>query len=282
MVIATRAASRLGVEAGARLQFGEGPKTSGQWAGHRLLLIDEAPAFELSYWCGTCPLLFKRLAGAESRLSLAELQDRLAEGIDELDPDVIERFAGLLPAGRYVPLLLRIQPTLVFPGGRGDYFSEEQTTTWGVNGFWGLPEYPQVPYYRTFQTAIDADAHLFEFVVPMVPPRWNDAGRVRQHGQELSRSDRPTAVAVSTLDVCAPATDAEERDWFEHWGVTHFLLDGHHKLQAAADTGRPLRLLSLLSLEASLADAEQIAKAIEARGREESGRPLLRSRTRQP
>jgi hypothetical protein len=41
-------------------------------------------------------------------------------------------------------------------------------------------------------------------------------------------------------------------------GLSHFLLDGHHKLQAAAEIGAQLQLLSMLSIDASLADAEKI------------------------
>lgn len=62
----------------------------------------------------------------------------------------------------------------------------------------------------------------------------------------------PTAVAVSTLDLCQPALSLQATDEYEHWGLTHFLLDGHHKLEAAASAGRTVQLLSLLALDESL------------------------------
>ncbi|WP_258062659.1 hypothetical protein [Arthrobacter sp. B0490] len=37
-----------------------------------------------------------------------------------------------------------------------------------MNNFWGLPEHPQVPYYRTWQIAANDDTHMYEFIVPMV------------------------------------------------------------------------------------------------------------------
>src|SRR4051812_34068394 len=45
---------RLGNDASARLKFGGGrkPGASGP-SGDRVLLLDDDPAFELSYWCGT-------------------------------------------------------------------------------------------------------------------------------------------------------------------------------------------------------------------------------------
>ena len=244
----------------SRLTFGQGPKPDGGGPGRRLISLDDKPAFELSWWCGTCAFLFQRLEGAHETMSIAGLQQRLGDGVDGLDDHVIREFEQLLPEGAYLPLLVTLQPRLTFPAGQGDYFGGEQVSTWGLNPFWGLPEYPHTPYYRAFETSIDQDAHLFEFVVPMVPPTWNDAGKVADHVERLRRSGRPTAVAVSTLDVCQPAMADSSTDYYAHWCLTHFLLDGHHKMQAAAESGRPLRLLSLLSVDASLATAEQVTR----------------------
>ncbi|MGW9415828.1 hypothetical protein [Arthrobacter cupressi] len=253
------------------LRFGEGEKTKGEWAGRRLMWEGPDPAFELSFWCGTCPLLFKRLEGATERLSLPEMQQSLNSGLENIDDGVLEAFCTMLPGGSYVPMLLRLQPQLVFPGRAGDYFSEEQVDTWGVSGFWGLPEYPQTPYYRTWQAPVDSSAHAFEFVVPMVPPAWNEPDRVKEYARKLSNSSTPTAVAVSILDVCQPAVD-RGTDYCAHWGLTHFLLDGHHKMQAAAESQRPLQLLSLLSVDASLARGPDIERMIEVRARPQARR----------
>ncbi|HSH61802.1 MAG TPA: hypothetical protein VK988_19585 [Acidimicrobiales bacterium] len=118
-----------------RLVFGEEPKAEGTWAGRRVLLLDERPAFELSFWCGTCPLLFKRLEGANSTVSLADLEAELSRGLDDLNDRIIRRFAELLPRGEYLPLLLEVLPRLRCPIEQGDYFSEEQVATWGISGF---------------------------------------------------------------------------------------------------------------------------------------------------
>lgn len=63
---------------------------------------------------------------------------------------------------------------------------------------------------------------------------------------------------MSLLDVCQPAVDDDSRDYFAHWALTHFLLDGHHKVAAAAEAGASLQLLSLLSVDASLASPDQV------------------------
>lgn len=136
----------------------------------------------------------------------------------------------------------------------------------GLESFWRLPVYPRTPYYRTYETSVHADAHLYEFVVPMVPPSWNERDRVTAYAAELTCAARPTAVAVSILDVCTPAIE-QGTDHYTHWALTHFLLDGDHKMQAASETGRPVRLLSLLAVDAGLAAPEQVAQLPMLRGR---------------
>lgn len=173
--------------------------------------------------------------------------------------------------GRYLPMLLEVEPSLVLPADEGDYFSREQVATWGLEPFWGLPVYPRTPYYRSFSTPVGDDAHLYEFIVPMVPPSWNDQERVDQHAEVLERSCLPTAVAVSTLDVCAPAVERGP-DYYVHWGLTHFLLDGHHKVEAAARGGHRLQLLALLAIDASLAEEAQVLQVPELRGRPDGHR----------
>lgn len=245
-----RVVMRLGDDNDPRVRF------SGTSPGNyptRTLIVDEEPAFELSHWCGTCQFLFKRLDGSTATLG----QDCGGDDTEAL----IARYGALLPAAEYEPMRLEVVPRLVMPAGPGDYFAGEQVSTWGLEDFWGLPVYPSTPYYRTFETAVDSDAHLYEFVVPMVPPSWNERETVDRYA--AGQLDG-TAVAISILDVCAPAVDRGP-DYHAHWGLTHFLLDGHHRMQAAAETGRPVRLLSLLHVTAGLAEAEQIARLPELR-----------------
>jgi hypothetical protein len=260
---------RLGVSPPeAVVGFSTGTEPDGAWGGQRLLLLRERPAFELSHWCGTCPFLFERREGADGTLSDQRMSGRLRDGLTELDDDVLQAYGSLLPDGDYVPLLLTIVPELVAPSEPRDYFSHEQVATWGVDTFWGLPAHPRTVYYRTYETPVSDEQHLYEFVVPMVPPTWNDRATVDQF-IELLRGEcltPPTAVAVSTLDVCQPAS-GHGTDHYEHWALTHFLLDGHHKLEAAARLGVPLTLLTLLSVGGSLVNDADLARIAAIRSR---------------
>lgn len=274
MLLASADVQQMGVDEGAAgLRFGEASKAEGTWAGNRLLWLGSGAAFELTFWCGTCPVLFQRMEGATSTLSIAELQDRLGQGLSGIDSGVLAAFAGLLPAAAYLPMLLRVTPRLVTPAAQGDYFAHEQVATWGLSSFWGLPENPRTPYYRTFETPVTDSSHLYEFVVPMVPPMWNDRARVRLHAQALQASSLPTAVAVSTLDISQLALADHSSDHYEHQALTHFLLDGHHKLEAAATTGRPLQLLTLVSIDASLAKEADVLRLPAIRAQAARQRP---------
>ncbi|WP_254389963.1 hypothetical protein [Streptomyces sp. AC550_RSS872] len=93
-------------------------------------MVDGEPAFELGFWCGTCPFLFRRLDSARQRLSLESVQEWLTEALaDPDDTGVIDAFGALLPEGEYLPVPLHVEPRLVVPGGEGDYFGEEQVAT---------------------------------------------------------------------------------------------------------------------------------------------------------
>ncbi|HEX2703634.1 MAG TPA: hypothetical protein VHM72_09405, partial [Solirubrobacteraceae bacterium] len=64
-----------------------------------------------------------------------------------------------------------------------------------------------------------------------------------------------------------------EEDYYAHWCFTHFLLDGHHKMQAAAESGLPLRLLAIVSIEHSLAERDQVLRLGELRDQTRIARP---------
>lgn len=228
----------------------------------RRLTLRGVPVFELALWCGTCPAIFQRLNEPESA-DLGIANERLNSGLTAIDDQVLRVYGRALPKSQYTALLLDVTPQLVVPGEAADYFSHEQVATWGVDPAVGAPENPATPYYRTFETPIAERGHLYEFVVPMVPPSWNAKQRVAEY-TDSAGSSPATVVAYTLLDVVQPAMD-EGDDYYEHWVLTHFVLDGHHKIEAAAAAGQPVRLLSLIDERISIASAEEIAAAVEAR-----------------
>ena len=69
----------------------------------------------------------------------------------------------------------------------------------------------------------------------------------------------PTALALSIADVrCVSQRRLD-------WKLIHFLLDGHHKIEAASRLGREITLLSFLSVSESLARSQYTRRIIKHR-----------------
>jgi hypothetical protein len=218
----------------------------------RYLTIDGVPAYQIAYSCGTCGLVLRRQPGAPAdQLSVNEVRARLAAGLDTLDDAVIAAFAARLPRGDYLVMLLDVQPRLTAPGSAADYFAVDGPAAWQNEEYEYGIDPTNISYYRLGHGSVGAHEELFEFVVPMVEP-----GRLKPEVVEhytAQSSGTPTAIALGLLDIQGP--------WFRrarHAGLFHFLLDGHHKMAAAAAAGRPVRLLTFVSSNDSLATDEDL------------------------
>jgi hypothetical protein len=222
------------------------------------LTVRGRPAFETSFWCGTCAILFQRRSEFDGYLPPGQMRDRLARGLDTLDPEVVTAFLSFLTVGDYLPMLLEIRPQLVHPGDDMDYFTREQLQTWDLtNDLDGEPNDPKTPYYRLDggrPRQIEPGHVFFEFLVPMTNTVALSPDTVSSYTTRLSET-APTAVALSILDTAEPWDYPKSATLrAQHWALTHFLMDGHHKTAASAETGQPLRLLSLLSLSGGNTD----------------------------
>ncbi|HEY9219431.1 MAG TPA: hypothetical protein VIO94_15395 [Phenylobacterium sp.] len=224
---------------------------------HRYLTINGDHAYEIGNVCNTCAFFFERKAGAVEGLDVGELAEALETGLRSLDRTLTSRLAEMLPAGSYETLLLRSVIRAVKLGEPGDYFVDEQMQNWGLDGFWGLPHSPRVPYYRAGVRRMPKSALLFEFVIPMYPRNWLNADRVQHYRRLFDEGREPTAVAVSVLDIKQPADSR-----VAHWCLAHYVLDGHHKLEAASLSGRPMTLISFLATTQGVSSSEEIRQAI--------------------
>jgi hypothetical protein len=258
-LVAALAPVLIGVE-DAPHAFTRTPVSDGAFNPRRLRL-DGDDAFDLTFWCGTCPLVFERLRGAKRTLTDDQLQGVLNAGLTSISPEVISAVSMLVQPGNYLPLLLNVHPSLVLPSGPDDYFALEQVEHRGFDSFWGLPENPHTPYYRGAQWRVDKNETMFEFVVPMVPPTWNDAGRISHYEDQFKTGVSPTVLALSILDHTQPFDSTQA-----HSGLIHFVLDGHHKLEAAAQLGRPVSVLAFVSLDDSLAGTEHLDRLVKQLG----------------
>jgi hypothetical protein len=230
----------------------------------RYLRLHGERIYYLGFGCDTCGLIFKRAGRAASSLSPEDISARLSEGLSQLDANLLAALASVLPPGEYKAALVEITPELVSPGEEGDYFATEQAALFGIDTFTNRPYDPGTKYYRGTSAPIGEDGALFELVVPMIPIDRLDPERVFSYHDRLETGARPTALTLGLVGVYGPAVFVVDRipDATEHWTLTHFLLDGHHKTLAAAQAGRPLTLLSLIAVAEGVATGDQIDRVL--------------------
>lgn len=228
----------------------------------RFITLDGKKAHYLGNVCGTCEFIFERHEGANSKVSPESLSGLFRSGISDINDAIKDAVMALLPAGDYKMLLLSCVPRLITPSKAGDYFFEEQVELWGIDPFWGVPHYTKNEYYRTEVLKVPEHGGLFEFIVPMFPGRYLDTKTIESYKASLSRRPSPTAFAISVLDVKQPAEWDGNPEIHEHWCLAHYLLDGHHKMYAAAQYGKPISLLSCLAIKKGVSGPNEIAKVI--------------------
>lgn len=241
---------------------GEGGEYWEVW--DRYLTINGRKAFHIGNVCNTCAFFFERLSGGESGVCVAGVANELAAGVTAISQDVVTSWANVLPQAEYQICLFDVQPTPAGPGSETDYFSHDLTDLWDVDGMSGVPIKLHTDYYRLGSTLLGEGAEIFEFLVPMFPKDELKMDDTKRYLAALERGDKPTAVAISVLDYKQPAEWTGEPEVTEHLCLAHYLLDGHHKVLAAAQSGRPISLLSFLAVKEGLANPAQIQQALEA------------------
>lgn len=233
--------------------------SGGHWdAWDRYITIQGKRAFHIGNICGTCEFFFERLEGANQGVSPREISTELQAGISQLDDDLLSKVSLILPNGDYEVSLLEVKPKLVDLGTEDDYFSNEQLHVWGIDEYWGLPHYPKTKYYRSLTKDLTSKSKLFEFVVPTLPVNWLDADTVDKYKSLISDGGEPTALCLSVIDIKEPADYADDTDYPEHWCLSHYVIDGHHKVFAAAFLNKPITLLSFLAKEESIANDQAV------------------------
>lgn len=226
----------------------------------RFLMIENKPAYHIGNVCGTCGFFFERLEGANKSFSIDEIRNELQKGLSDFDSETIEKFKLILPKGDYFCAILEINPYKVSLGEKSDYFANEQVETWGIDGFWNLPHYPKIEYYRSLTKNISETERLFEFIVPMFPENQLEKKTTDFYKEQIADNQKPTAVSISVLDVKEPAYIDEGEEFYAHWCLSHYLIDGHHKVFASSLLNEPITLLSFLAVNESVADREQIER----------------------
>jgi hypothetical protein len=230
-------------------------------AWDRFITLQGQKAYHIGNICGTCAFFFERMEGANHDINVESLREDLNAGLSDLNCGVVDDIKAILPNGNYIAVFSEIHPNLCVPGDKRDYFSHEQVTLWGIDGFWGLPHFPKTKYYR-LRTCRRNDAGLFEFLIPIFSDTSLSQPRIDDYKSILAQGARPTLVSLGVLDVKEPAVWNGAPDITSHWCLAHYLLDGHHKAHAAALSQKPITMLSFLAIDEGISSREQIDRML--------------------
>lgn len=228
----------------------------------RYITIEGKKAFHIGNICGTCSFFFERLEGANGSnqgISPKEISKVFQKGLTKLEDDLLSKVSLILPNGEYIVLLNEVKPVFVELGTEQDYFSNEQVQVWGLDPFWGLPHYPKIKYYRGLTQEISNSSKLFEFIVPTFPVGWLEEETIEMYKTIISDEVKPTALCLSVLDIKEPADFEDNTNHTQHWCLTHYIIDGHHKVFSAATKNKPITLLSFLATKEGISDENDLS-----------------------
>ncbi|MET3287610.1 UNVERIFIED_CONTAM: hypothetical protein ABID98_000180 [Brevibacillus sp. OAP136] len=184
--------------------------------------------------CETC-LFLVDVSGAKIT-NPTIISNIMNEGLTELSHDFITELSCIIPNGQYVVALLRVYPRLKNQADGNEY-------------------------YQIGSRQVDRGKKIEEYIVPIQPSESLDQSVILDYMNEMEGNKVPTVLSVSFLDIKFPLDDLS---FDEIWLHTHFLLDGHHKILAAAKAKKPITMISFLSIDESFASLEQIGELIQA------------------
>lgn len=186
---------------------------------------------ELAYTgieCETC-LFYFNSTGISTSIPRG-ISNLLNQGINDLGQDTLDTLGQIIPNDKYLVLLLKVYPRLKHQFNSGEY-------------------------YKTGSREIMRNKKLEEYIVPLQSGSSLDTTTISNYAQEIKSGNLPTALSISFLDIKHPRDDIH---YDECWVLTHFLLDGHHKIYASANAKKPISLISFLAIESSFSTSQHI------------------------
>lgn len=243
-----------------------GGATWPEW--ERFISLGDEQLFHIGNICGTCEFFFRRMIDRPiSSFALEQIRRQLEHGLRCIDETAMTS-REIIPNGNYVVALFTAQPRLVGTDQVPDYFSHEQRLAW--RGYEDVASTPSTGYFRGESRPLKDREMLFEFFVPLYDLSLLNEQRVAQYKRVLLSGMQPTAVSLSVLDVKSSMSFPENGQGEEvepafrtHWCFANYLLDGHHKVYASQATGRPITMLSFISLDHSWKLVDELIAAYE-------------------
>lgn len=234
------------------------------------VLVGGMRAFEFGNACGTCGIVFSRIGPFDYRISDTTAVQLLGN-LDAIPaPDVLRSLARVLQPGVYYPSVVEGTVKLVEAGSSDDYFDTDVARLFGGGH---SNDKRRTQYYRFgVDRSLDRTGRLHgphqalvtAIVMPLHEPAYLNRERIEYWKRQYHAGMTPTAFAVAVLDDQAPAMYPADDTYpyEEQFLLTLCTLDGHHRMQAASELERPVRILSLLARDHSIYKTDDIATVL--------------------
>jgi len=231
------------------------------WYCH--LTVDGKRIFEYGCPCGTCGIVFRKVGSTTHQVTDTEAVQLLG-ALDVIPPDsVIKRLARVLEPGQYHPVIIEGPVLSVEPKTSNDYFATDAVRLFGSELAHDESADPGVAYYRfgldfelerTGRATGQHKALVTAVAMPLHDPSQLNRDRIEFWKRQHDAGVKLTAFAVSVVDNQSPAMDPADPNYKyeEQFLLANCILDGHHRIQAAAELGVAVRILSLVRRDLSL------------------------------
>lgn len=259
----------------SRITF-ERPEGSTWKVWDRFISIDKEKLYHIGNVCGTCEFFFlKQEKNLEINFNKEILISELNNGELKFDSESINKLSKLIPNGKYLVLETEINPQLVTIDSGNNYFTNEQREAWRYEEF-DVQENNKLKFNNYFrEDLVDFGKLKYEhkhgfinFFVPLYPTKELNNKRVEFYSNEIENGKKPIIISIGVLDVKTSEEYPEingkeiEPEFGTHWCLANYIIDGHHKLMAAAKSKKPIKLITFISREESWQLIDEMKKEI--------------------
>jgi hypothetical protein len=207
--------------------------------------VDSEVAARIASTCNTCDFVIGVTDdGVDASKLLTVMSEATEYGLTDVSAEVVGALSPVLPTGGYEVCLFSVRPRLAEPGSSNDFFRNEYVQFWGE-----FAVSIDLTYYRDDQIAsrgyaVESDdlEMVYELIVPLQRREALDAERVEHYRKLIREGHRPTAIALGILDDRYPI-----HSFIAHEHLLNFLIDGHHKMEAAHLEEAEITLLSCIT-----------------------------------
>ena len=147
-----------------------------------------------------------------------------------------------------------VHPYQLSPDGKLLALQLSPSFRWKGSQFLG----ENIPVFKKLIPPNVRGSQLFEFSIPIYLKNRLHKETLDSYRERFLAGECPTALAMSVLDIKGPGDWEGNPKITEHWCLAHYLLDGHHKMYAAASVHKPLTVLSFMDMSKGIATEKAV------------------------